>query len=221
MQQPFRMPQRPTGSLTDVDPRRSPRPTEGLGPGRRPRPTHIWDPERGVIPLDPNAPSRFVPPPPPGVAEAYMRGIARRQGVAKEIPPRTQIPMTFTPDFLPNERGRSTQEEWQRQHPKLYLYHGIDEGAPIPPAMSEGVQLTGPTEMGGSNPQALMGMSAPPGAFRSPGMVPQGDMELRPFWPSVSPRSIPRYDPTETWQRGNWEGLRGSGEFIVPPRQRY
>ena len=84
MQQPFRMPQRPTGSLTDAGPPRSPRPTGGLGPGRRPRPTHMWDPERGVIPLDPNAPSRFVPPPPPGVAEAYMQGMARRQGVGRE-----------------------------------------------------------------------------------------------------------------------------------------
>ena len=100
MQQPFRMPpmgpgqqrpvgpgqQRPTGSLTDVAPR------------RRPRPTHMWDPERGVIPLDPNAPTRFVPPPPPEVIQAYMQGMARRQGIARDV---TDDPMG-TP--IPNAR---------------------------------------------------------------------------------------------------------------------
>lgn len=80
MQQPFRMPpmgqgqQRPTGSLTDV------------GQRRPPRPTHVWDPERGVIPLDPNAPAKFVPPPPPEVVQAYTQGMTKRQGVAREFP---------------------------------------------------------------------------------------------------------------------------------------
>ena len=40
----------------------------------------MWDPERGVVPIDPNAPARFVPPPPPEVIQAYMQGMARRQG---------------------------------------------------------------------------------------------------------------------------------------------
>ena len=86
MQQPFRMPPmgpgqpRPTGSLTDVGPLRSPRPTGGLGQRRRPRPTHRWDPQRGVVPLNPNAPAQFVPPPTPAVIDAFMQGMARRQG---------------------------------------------------------------------------------------------------------------------------------------------
>ena len=71
---------RPTGSLTDVGPLRSPRPTGGLGQRRRPRPTHRWDPQRGVVPLNPNAPAQFVPPPTPAVLDAFMQGMARRQG---------------------------------------------------------------------------------------------------------------------------------------------
>jgi len=126
MQQPIRMPQRPTGSLTDVDPRRPPRPTEGLDPRRRPRPTHRWDPERGVVSLDPNSPAQFIPPPPPAVLEAFMQGTARRQRTAidvsdvpmgKPIPnsglmslidPRTGLPMLIgaTPTGTDNEMRR-------------------------------------------------------------------------------------------------------------------
>lgn len=50
-----------------------------------PRPTHMWDPQRGVVPMDPNAPAKFVPPPPPEVVEAYMRGMARRQNVDTDM----------------------------------------------------------------------------------------------------------------------------------------
>ena len=87
MQQPFRMPPMGPGQQRPVGPGQ-PRPTGSLtdvGQRRRPRPTHIWDPERGVIPLDPNAPTRFVPPPTPAVTQAYMQGIARRQGNGQNV----------------------------------------------------------------------------------------------------------------------------------------
>ncbi len=64
-----------------------------------PRPTHMWDPQRGVVPMDPNAPNKFVPPPPPEVVEAYMRGMARRQGIARDV---TDNPMGMP---IPNSRS--------------------------------------------------------------------------------------------------------------------
>ena len=100
MQQPFRMPPMGPGQQRPVGPGK-PRPTGPLtdvGQRRRPRPTHMWDPERGVIPIDPNAPARFVPPPPPEVIQAYMQGMARRQGVARDV---TDDPMGAP---IPNAR---------------------------------------------------------------------------------------------------------------------
>ena len=66
---------------------------------QRPRPTHMWDPQRGVVSMDPNAPAKFVPPPPPEVVEAYMRGMARRQGIARDV---TDNPMGMP---IPNSRS--------------------------------------------------------------------------------------------------------------------
>jgi len=65
---------------------------------QRPRPTHRWDPDHGVVSMDPNAPAKFVPPPTPEVIQAYMQGMARRQGVAKDV---TDDPMGAP---IPNAR---------------------------------------------------------------------------------------------------------------------
>ena len=71
---------------------------------QRPRPTHMWDPERGVVPIDPNSPARFIPPPPPEVIQAYMQGMARRQGVARDLGDPAAFPHT-QPIPIPNARS--------------------------------------------------------------------------------------------------------------------
>jgi hypothetical protein len=183
---------------------------------QRPRPTHMWDPERGVIPLNPNAPAGFVPPPPPGVTEAYMQGMARRQGVARDL----GDPSRLRPD--PGRAiGRSGIEGVPGPTP---TDPGVMGGNAIPE--HELLAMEGIIARGGPDAGPTMLSTRPSGPIdtpmpRSPIMSPYGDVELRHFWPTLPPQNIPLHNYARDWDRGHWEGLRSSGEFVVPPRQRY
>jgi len=163
MQQPFRMPpmgpgqqrptgpgqQRPTGSMTDVAPRRPP------------RTTHRWDPERGVVPIDPNAPAQFVPPPPPEVIQAYMQGMARRQGVARDLGNPAALPPDPPPMPIPNARSLGRIDPRTGAQGLMGVMPGMDNQAyrwlPAP----ENMPMPIPT-MGWQN----QGLVLPPGQGR-------------------------------------------------------
>lgn len=219
MQQQFRMPpmgqgqQRPTGSLTDV------------GQRRPPRPTHVWDPERGVIPLNPNAPAKFVPPPPPEVVQAYTQGMARRRGVARDLgdPSRPRLPsgrpiglsgLAGIPGPTPTDAGAVGSGPM-----------GIN---PVPEhelLAMEGIVPTGGPDAGPTilsmRPSGPIDMPMP----RSPIMSPHGDVELRHFWPTLPPQNIPMYDYTKDWKGGSAEVYKDGEwvhqQYIRPPSRRY
>jgi len=142
---------------------------------QRPRPTHMWDPQRGVVPMDPNAPNKFVPPPPPEVVEAYMRGMARRQNVD------TDMGQPGFPSSRANPIGASGLRHSER---------GFEGGRPIAPSFrpDPGYHPGDPgRDIRGFNPDRSTN-PIPMGSDRGQQM---SDQELRHFWPTMPAMPIP------------------------------